>query len=113
MLKAFVISIAIIIAVVDASAQTVTNTRRHTSRRAGVVRVGPSVTYLKEGFSVEEVLRLLGEPAAISEHKTGNDSVTTYEFQRGQNRVLVANFVNGALVSSRTETREQLALGGR
>jgi hypothetical protein len=114
MLKALVISIAIIIiAVVDVSAQTVINTRRYTSRRAGVVRVGPSITYIKEGFSVEEVLRLLGEPTAISEHKTGNVSVTTYEFRRGQNRVLIANFVNGALVSSRTETREQLALGVR
>lgn len=112
MLKALVIAIAIIIAVVNASAKTAA-IKRNSSRKAGVVRVGPSTTYLKEGFSVEEVLRLLGEPKAISQHKSGNDFVTTYEFPRGENRVLIADFVNGALVSSRTETREQLALGDR
>ncbi len=66
MLKALVIGIAIVIAVVNASAQGAGTTRRHVSRKAGVIRVGPSTTYLKEGFSVEEVIRLLGEPAAIS-----------------------------------------------
>jgi len=60
---------------------------------------------------LEEVLRLLGEPAAISERHEGDESVTTYEFPRGQNRILIAEFVNGALVRSRTETRGQLALG--
>jgi bifunctional ADP-heptose synthase (sugar kinase/adenylyltransferase) len=109
MLKALVISIAIIIAVVNASAQTTGTIRRHTTRKAGVVRVGPSTTYLKEGFTLEEVLRLLGEPASITEHKSGSDVVTTYEFPRGQNRVLIAEFVKGELVSSRVETHEELA----
>lgn len=113
MLKALVIAIAIMIAVVNASALQAGTAKRHSSRKAGVVRVGPSTTYLKEGFSVEEVLRLLGEPDAISQHQSGKDFVITYEFPRGQNRVLIAEFINGALVSSRTETREQLALGDR
>ena len=116
MLKALVIATAIMITVINVSAQTMQtggNTRRHYTRKAGVVRVGPSTTYLKEGFSLEEVLRLLGEPAAISTRQAGNESVTTYEFQRGQNRFLIAEFVNGYLVRSRTETREQVALGDR
>lgn len=112
MLKTLVVAIAILIAAVHVSAQSA-GTKRRPSRKASVVRVGPSVTYLKEGFSLEEVLRLLGEPTAISEHRSGNQSVTTYEFPRGRNRFLIAEFVNGALVSSRTETREQLALGDR
>lgn len=113
MLKILVIVIAIMIAVVNISAQTPGIHRRHTLRKAGVVRLGPSVTYLKEGFSVEEVLRLLGEPTAFSERQSGIQSVTTYEFPRGQNRYLIAEFVNGALVGSRIETREQVALGDR
>jgi hypothetical protein len=109
MLKALVIAITISIGVVNVSAQTKGTIRRHTTRKAGVVRVGPATTYLKEGFTLEEVLRLLGEPASITEHQSGTDLVTTYQFPRGQNRVLIADFVKGALVSSRTETHEQLA----
>jgi hypothetical protein len=109
MLKTLIIAIAILIAAVHVSAQPSTTAKRHTSRRSGVVRVGPSVTYLKEGFTVEEVLRLLGEPANISKHQSGSELVVTYEFPRGQNRFLIAEFVNGALVSSRTETRQQVA----
>ena len=112
MLKILIIATAILIGVVNVSAHTA-GTKRHTLRRAGIVRVGPSTTYLKEGFSLEEVLRLLGEPAAISERHDGDESVTTYEFPRGQNRILIAEFVNGALVRSRTETRGLVALGDR
>jgi hypothetical protein len=113
MFKTLIIATAILIAAVNISAQTALATRRQTSRKPGVVRVGPSVTYLKEGFTVEEVLRLLGEPANISRHQSGDEMVTTYEFPRGQKRFLIAEFVNGALVSSRTETRDQLAVSGR
>lgn len=113
MLKTLIIAIAILIAAAHVSAQPTAAARRHASRRPNVVRVGPSVTYLKEGFTVEEVLRLLGQPAAVSKHQSGSGLVTTYEFPRGQNRVLIAEFVNDALVSSRTETREQLALVDR
>lgn len=112
MLKTLIVAIAILIAGVQVSAQPAAAARRHT-RKSGVVRVGPSITYLKEGFTVEEVMRLLGQPANVSKHQSGNEMVTTYEFPRGQNRVLIAEFVNGALVSSRTETRDQLAFGGR
>ena len=113
MLKTLIITIAILIAAVHASAQPTAAVKRHASRKAGVVRVGPSVTYLKEGFTVEEVMRLLGQPAAVSKHKSGSELVTTYEFPRGQNRFLIAEFVNGFLVSSRTESRGELALVDR
>ena len=113
MLKTLIIAIAILIAGGQASAQSAAAAKRHTWRKSGVVRVGPSVTYLKEGFTVEEVLRLLGQPANVSKHQSGNEMVTTYEFPRGQNRFLIAEFIKGALVSSRTETRDQVAFGGR
>jgi hypothetical protein len=113
MIRTLVIAIAIIIVAVNAPAQTSRTSKRYGSRKAGVIRFGPSTTYLKEGFSVEEVLRLLGEPAAISQHQSGNKSVTTYEFARGHNRFLIADFVNGSLVNSRTETRDQVALVDR
>ena len=113
MLKTIIITIAILIAAVHVSAQPAAAARRHASRKSGVVRVGPSTTYLKEGFTIEEVVRLLGQPALVSKHQSGSDWVTTYEFSRGQNRFLVAEFVGGVLVGSRTETREQLALVDR
>ena len=113
MLKTLVIATAIMIAVVNVSGQSAASAKRHVSRKAGVVRVGPSTTYLKEGFSLEEVLRLLGEPVAISEHQSGNQFVTTYEFPRGQNRFLIAEFVNGTLVSSRFQDRDPGAGGAR
>ena len=107
MLKALVIIVALVIAVVNVSAQTGANHRR-VVRRIGVVRVGPSTTYLKQGLSTEEVVKLLGEPTSISE---GNSGEVTYEFPRAEGRVLLAEFVNGSLVSSRTETRTNSQVG--
>ena len=95
-------------AVVSVSAQTSSHFKQH-YRKAGVVRVGPTTTYLKEGLTTEEVLRLLGEPANISERIEDGLVVTTYEFPRGAERVLVAQFVSGALVTYRVETRAQIA----
>ena len=69
MLKTLIIAIAMLIAAVHVSAQPTAAARRLASKRSSVVRVGPSITYLKEGFTVEEVLRLLGEPAAVSKHQ--------------------------------------------
>ena len=63
MLKALVILVAIVFAVVNVSAQG-SSSRRRVVRKVGVVRVGPSTTYLKQGLSTEEVVRLLGEPTA-------------------------------------------------
>lgn len=113
MLRTIIIAIAILIAGVQAFAEPTAAARRQASRKSSVVRVGPSVTYLKEGFTVEEVLRLLGQPATVSKHQSGNQLVTTYEFARGQNRYLIAEFVKGVLVSSRTENRDQVALVSR
>lgn len=73
--------------------------------RPGVVRVGPRTTYLKEGLRTDEVVRLLGKPASISEGNENGITVTTYMFQRGEGRVIIADFVSGVLVRSRTETR--------
>ncbi|MGH9873695.1 MAG: hypothetical protein ACRD9S_14700 [Pyrinomonadaceae bacterium] len=73
--------------------------------KPGVVQVGPRTTYLKEGLRTDEVVRLLGKPASISERSENDVVITTYVFQRGEGRTLIAEFVNGVLVSSRLETR--------
>jgi hypothetical protein len=73
--------------------------------RNGVVHLGPRTTYLKEGLKTREVVKLLGEPSAVSQRMEAGRAVSTYEFQRGEGRVLIAEFVGDALVSSRTETR--------
>ena len=79
------------------------------NRKPGFVRVGPSTTYLKEGLRTEEVFRLLGKPLSVSERMEQGFVVTTYEFARGAGRILVAEFVNDALVRSRIETREKIS----
>lgn len=70
-----------------------------------VVRVGPRTTYLKEGLSTEDVFRLVGNPAEVSEREEGGVKVVSYVFERGEGRVLVAEFVGGRLVRSRVEPR--------
>lgn len=79
------------------------------SKKIGVVRVGSPTTYLKGGLTAEEVVRVLGKPAVISKRMEDGRLVTTYEFQRGGKRMLIAEFEQGKLVRSRTETREQIA----
>jgi len=74
--------------------------------KPGVVRVGPPTTYLKEGLSVAQVIRLLGKPQEVSERTENGVALATYEFRRGEGRVLVAEFERGLLVRSRTETRD-------
>lgn len=118
MLKTLVILIALVIAVVNVSAQSNGPGKRafggrRIVKRTGVLRVGPVTTYLKEGLTTEEVLRLLGEPAGVSERNANGSSVKTYEFPRGDNRILIAEFVNDSLVSSRTKTRTTIVDGGR
>lgn len=76
--------------------------------RRGVVRFGPRSTYLKEGLRTGEVLRLLGQPATVSERNDGDVVVTRYEFDRSEGRMIVAEFVSDALVRSRTETKVAL-----
>jgi hypothetical protein len=77
--------------------------------KPGVVQVGPRTTYLKEGLTTDEVVRLLGKPAAISERTDDDVVVTVYEFTRSDDRVLVAEFVKGVLVRSAMQTRRQVA----
>jgi hypothetical protein len=73
--------------------------------KPGVVQVGPRTTYLKEGLRTDEVVRVLGKPARISERSENHIVVTIYEFHRGEGRILIAEFVSGILVRSRLETR--------
>jgi len=73
--------------------------------KPGVVQVGLRTTYLKEGLRTDEVVRLLGKPASISERSENDIVTTTYEFQRGEGRIFIAEFVGGILVRSRSETR--------
>jgi len=79
--------------------------------RHGVVHVGPRTTYLKEGLKTREVVKLLGEPSAVSRRIEAGRAVAIYEFQRGDGRVLIAEFVGDSLVSSRTETRTVAVVG--
>ena len=80
--------------------------------KPGVVQVGPRTTYLKEGFSTEEVIRLLGKPTTITERSDKDVVVAIYEFRR-EGRVLIAEFVKGVLVRSVMETRGQIAQADR
>jgi hypothetical protein len=77
-------------------------------RAPGVLRLGPSRTYLRDGLSTDDVVRLLGTPASVSEKQEGNARLTTYMFPRGDGRVIIAEFANGALIRSRTEICQEL-----
>jgi hypothetical protein len=77
--------------------------------RPGVVHLGAPSTYLQEGLSTSEVVRLLGEPTTISERHDEGSLVKTYEFARGEGRVVVADFMGDKLVRSRTEMRSASA----
>ena len=74
-----------------------------------ILRVGPSSTYLKNGLSIDDVLGVLGEPLSSTERQDGQILLTTYLFQRSEDRILVAEFENGLLVSSHTGTLEEVA----
>jgi len=63
-----------------------------------VVRVGPSTTFLKEGLTIDEVVRFMGQPSSVSERMDGEIAVTVYRFQRSETRVVTAEFVKGRLV---------------
>ena len=119
-MKKFLILITtILISAMAVSAQTVTKgngrlsvegekrvasgNRREGARATLVLKLGPSTTYIKNGLSLEEVLRLLGQPASVSEKLEGSLRLITYTFVRSEGRVLVAEFTDGVLVSSRSE----------
>ena len=74
--------------------------------KPGVVRVGPRTTYLKEGLSTQEVVRLLGKPSSISERSEKDVVITVYEFRRGEGHFLFAEFAGGVLLRSWSETRD-------
>ncbi len=71
-----------------------------------VLRVGPSTTYLRNGLSINDVTRVLGKPEKVSETQNGDVRLATYTFSRSEGRVLIAEFENDLLVSSRIETPE-------
>lgn len=77
------------------------------SRKTRVIKVGESSTYLKNGLSVGEVISLLGNPMAVHSRSESGVSVKTYEFKRGAEKVIVAEFVDNQLVDSRTEFRSR------
>jgi hypothetical protein len=81
--------------------------------KPGVVQVGPRTTYLKEGLTTDEVVRLLGKPATISERTDDGVVVTIYEFTRSEDRVLVAEFEKGTLVRSAMHPRGEVAKANR
>ncbi|PYS71056.1 MAG: hypothetical protein DMF69_11625 [Acidobacteria bacterium] len=61
-------------------------------------------------MQTEEVVKLLGEPLSISEHTTDGKIVSTYVFERSEDRVLIAEFVSNLLVGSRTEHRANVSV---
>jgi outer membrane protein assembly factor BamE (lipoprotein component of BamABCDE complex) len=81
--------------------------------KPGVVQVGPRITYLKEGLSTDEVVRLLGKPSAITERNEQDVVLTVYEFPRSEGRVLIAEFVKDVLVRFTMETPGQVAKADR
>lgn len=107
MLKKTLIVLSLLaLAPAQAAAQTgAARVTRTAPNGARVVSVGPRTTYLKEGLSTEDVLKLLGRPAEVSEREEGGAVLVSYVYQRGAGRVLVAEFVDGLLVRSRVEAR--------
>ncbi len=81
--------------------------------KPGVVKVGPRTTYLKEGLTEDEVVKLLGKPKSITERHEGKVAITTYVFQRGDNRVLIAEFNNRILAHSRVEAQDKTLTADR
>ena len=82
--------------------------KREGGRASLVVKLGPSTTYLKNGLNLSEVVRLLGQPASASEERDGERHIMTCRFTRSGGRVLVAEFEDGLLIDSRTESNESL-----
>jgi hypothetical protein len=83
---------------------------KDTGRRdSRVLRLGPRATYLKEGLSLVEVVRLLGKPASVSERSDGERRIETYVFALSEGRILIAEFENDVLLGSRTEIRQDVA----
>lgn len=78
--------------------------------KPGVVRVGPRTTYLKEGLTIDEVVRFLGKPFSISERTQNNTVVKMYSFQRGEGKMLIAEFENDVLMRSWLETHDNLVV---
>ncbi len=77
-------------------------------RAAQVVVVGPSTTFLKEGLTIEEALKLLGQPVSISERQERGKQLATYTFTRSPGRVLLVEFENSLLVRSSVEILERI-----
>ena len=77
--------------------------------KPGVVTLGPTTTYLKSGLSVDEVVMLLGEPDTVAQKRDGGHNTATYIYRRSGGRVLVAEFADDVLVSSRMQPGGSLA----
>jgi hypothetical protein len=105
MKKTLILLSLLLCAGTQAVAQTGAKVTRTVSTSPRVISVGPRTTYLKEGISTEDVLKLLGRPAEVSEREEGGAKVVSFVFERGEGRVLVAEFVSDRLVRSRVETR--------
>lgn len=94
---------------VEREKSVATINRSEGERASLVLKLGPSTMYLKNGLSYTEVVRLLGQPLSVSERQDGQMRLTTLRFARSQGRVLVAEFADGVLINSRTETNESLS----
>lgn len=79
--------------------------------QATVVIVGPRSTYLQEGLKLGAVLKVLGQPAAVSQRSENGKVIVSYEFTRGGGRTVVAEFVNDVLVHSQIVVADEVKRG--
>ncbi|HEV7396658.1 MAG TPA: hypothetical protein VGN86_09135 [Pyrinomonadaceae bacterium] len=76
-----------------------------------VVSVGPRSTYLQEGLKLGAVLKVLGQPDAVSQRSENGKVIVSYEFIRGGGRTVVAEFVNDVLVHSQIVVVDEVKRG--
>jgi hypothetical protein len=88
--------------------KTLTGNKNVRASDPRVLKLGTSTTYLNNGLSIYDVLRVLGQPTSVSERQDGELQLATYTFPRSEGRVLIAEFENGVLMSSRMETTEEV-----
>jgi hypothetical protein len=99
----------VIITTCSSLAQSVYHLSKTKRVSPAVVRLGPSTTFMRNGLSRQEVVKLLGEPFSTVETMDGNAVVTTCVFHRSGDRILIAQFRDDVLIASRLQTSGVLA----
>lgn len=101
----------IICAATFAGAQTKERAKKnHPEKRTEscVLRLAPPTTYLANGLTLPEVEKFLGQPVSITEREEGGQKIIVQTYERGENRILIAEFIGGLLVRSHVEERQNI-----